>query len=213
MGINYFVRVLGLLKLLIYKMLFGYHIKFDYTVCFHAFANVHMDKGSFLQLGQHSIIEKNVYIEIASGGSCIMGKHAYFRKSSYLEIGSDAQLIVAEGAFINRSAQIVCMNEITLGKHVAIGTGVSMFDHDHCYYADCVQDWTKSRKGTIIIDHDVWIGANVTLLRGCKIGHNSVIGAGVVVKENIRENVLMYLDRRCYSYKSILAQDDLELSK
>lgn len=37
----------------------------------------------------------------------------------------------------------------------------------------------------IIVEEDVWIGANVTLLDGCHIGRGAVIGAGSVVRTNI----------------------------
>jgi maltose O-acetyltransferase len=37
----------------------------------------------------------------------------------------------------------------------------------------------------ITVEDEVWLGANVTILPGCKIGRCSVIGAGSVVTENI----------------------------
>ncbi|WP_157706819.1 CatB-related O-acetyltransferase [Roseovarius faecimaris] len=36
-------------------------------------------------------------------------------------------------------------------------------------------------KGDVIIGHDVWIGANVTLLSGARIGHGAVIGTNATV--------------------------------
>lgn len=38
---------------------------------------------------------------------------------------------------------------------------------------------------TIIIDNEVWIGANVTILPGIKVGKCSVIGAGSVVVDDV----------------------------
>ena len=42
----------------------------------------------------------------------------------------------------------------------------------------------KGRK-KIFIDHDVYLGANVTILDGVTIGNGSVIGAGAVVSKDI----------------------------
>lgn len=39
----------------------------------------------------------------------------------------------------------------------------------------------------IIIEEDVWCGANVTLLKGVNIGKGSVIAAGAVVTANVGE--------------------------
>lgn len=42
--------------------------------------------------------------------------------------------------------------------------------------------WKDSR---IVIEDDVWIGANVTILPGVRVGECSVIGAGSVVTKNV----------------------------
>ena len=40
------------------------------------------------------------------------------------------------------------------------------------------------------IEDKVWIGANVTVLKGVTIGKNAVIGAGSVVTKSIPENAI-----------------------
>lgn len=37
----------------------------------------------------------------------------------------------------------------------------------------------------IVVEEDVWLGANVTLLKGVHIGRGSIVGAGSVVRSNI----------------------------
>ena len=44
---------------------------------------------------------------------------------------------------------------------------------------------TKTQK--IIIEDEVWIGANVTILPGIKVGKCSVIGAGSIVTKDVPE--------------------------
>ncbi|MBV9078396.1 MAG: hypothetical protein JO048_13030 [Methylobacteriaceae bacterium] len=36
------------------------------------------------------------------------------------------------------------------------------------------------------IGHDVWVGANATVLSGCALGHGSVVAAGAVVTRDVR---------------------------
>lgn len=42
-----------------------------------------------------------------------------------------------------------------------------------------------TREGNIVVEDDVWIGANVTILSGVRVGTCSVIGAGSVVTKDI----------------------------
>ena len=37
----------------------------------------------------------------------------------------------------------------------------------------------------VVIESDVWLGANVTILKGVTIGRGSVIAAGAVVNRNV----------------------------
>lgn len=42
----------------------------------------------------------------------------------------------------------------------------------------------------IVIGNDVWIGANVTILPGVKIGNYSIIGAGSIVSKDLESNMI-----------------------
>ncbi len=43
----------------------------------------------------------------------------------------------------------------------------------------------------IIIQDDVWVGANSTILDGITIERGSIIGAGAVVTKNVKDHALM----------------------
>lgn len=46
------------------------------------------------------------------------------------------------------------------------------------------------KKG-IVIEDNVWIGANVTILDGVKIGSGSVVAAGAVVNKDVPQNTIV----------------------
>lgn len=46
-----------------------------------------------------------------------------------------------------------------------------------------IQDFRKT-KGDIVIGHDVWIGANSTILSGVTLGNGCVVGAGSLVTKS-----------------------------
>jgi acetyltransferase-like isoleucine patch superfamily enzyme len=79
---------------------------------------------------------------------------------------------------------------ITLGNNVLIAQNVSLIAANHLVsnqypYRDL--PWGTEKVG-IEIGENVWIGASVTVLPGCKIGVNAVIGAGSIVTKSIPAN-------------------------
>ena len=76
--------------------------------------------------------------------------------------------------------------EILLGRKVAVGPGTVIRAANH-NFANC--DIPIMHQGHIpdrvIIDDDVWIGANCVITPGVHIGRGAVIGAGAVVTRDI----------------------------
>ncbi|MCS2572069.1 hypothetical protein NXX61_16750 [Bacteroides ovatus] len=48
----------------------------------------------------------------------------------------------------------------------------------------------RGKDAPIIIEDNVWLGMNVTVLKGVCIGENSLIGAGSIVTRDIPANVV-----------------------
>ena len=78
---------------------------------------------------------------------------------------------------------------VRIGNNVLIGPGVCVCTATHDINPD------KRKQGgshalPITIEDDCWIGANVTILPGVRIGSGTVIAAGAVVSRNIAGGVL-----------------------
>jgi maltose O-acetyltransferase len=79
---------------------------------------------------------------------------------------------------------------ITLGAEVLVGSGVEIFDSD---FHDL--DPSRRRSGTprmapVAIADNVFLGQGVRVLKGARIGADSVIGAGAVVTGEIPAGVV-----------------------
>ncbi|KKT19646.1 MAG: hypothetical protein UW03_C0015G0022 [Candidatus Peregrinibacteria bacterium GW2011_GWA2_43_8] len=72
-----------------------------------------------------------------------------------------------------------------VGNDVRVATGAVIIPANHIF-EDKNTPITKQGIKTkgISIGNDVWIGANVTILDGVKIGDSTVVGAGAVVTKN-----------------------------
>ena len=66
------------------------------------------------------------------------------------------------------------------------GENVKIYDHDHVFTDISVpirdQGFAES---PVVIGDDCWIGSNVVILRGSRIGRGCVIGAGAVVHGDV----------------------------
>lgn len=80
---------------------------------------------------------------------------------------------------------------IFIGKNVLIGMHVEVYDSD--FHAVNVRNRLKSeaKRASVKIEDGVWIGNNVTILKGTEIGENSVVAAGAVVSGRFPPNVVL----------------------
>lgn len=111
----------------------------------------------------------------------------------YLEArNSEAEIKIGNRVFINNNAVIIAdKSKIEIGDDTLIGPNFTCFDSDfHSLHPERRLGSDYSCK-EVVIGRNVFIGANVTILKGSIIGHNSVIGAGVVVNGVIPDNVIV----------------------
>ena len=83
---------------------------------------------------------------------------------------------------------------IRIGKHTSIGGNVKIFDHD--FHPIDPQERLKHpnsgmKTKPVEIGENVFIGTNVIILKGSKIGNNCVIGAGAVVSGAFEDNTVI----------------------
>lgn len=84
----------------------------------------------------------------------------------------------------NLCQYIQAVNKIIVGDNVLMGPGSKIISANHDS-----NEFTKHIKSKpIIIGSNVWIGADVIILPGTKIGNNVIIGAGSIVTKSIPSN-------------------------
>jgi acetyltransferase-like isoleucine patch superfamily enzyme len=93
---------------------------------------------------------------------------------------------IGNSCFINSFAAIYGHGDLIIGNGVLIGPQVTIIPANYGFKDRNTPFRLQagSLKG-ITIEDDVWIGAGVTILDGCKIGKGSVVGAGSVITKNV----------------------------
>lgn len=100
------------------------------------------------------------------------------------------EIHISDNTLIRRNSHITAINKIRIGKNVLTGTNVLISDNGHGDSSRQnmnVQPRLRQlvSKGEVIIEDNVWIGNNVCILGGVRIGMGSIIGANTVVTKDI----------------------------
>lgn len=109
-----------------------------------------------------------------------------FRPYCAIRVRKNAKLKIGQKVSFNNGCIITCREKIEIGDHVLFGPNVMIFDHDHDFRSDDFEN--KFRCAPITIGNHVWIGANVTILKGSVIKDGAVIGANSVVGGIVEKN-------------------------
>ena len=98
----------------------------------------------------------------------------------------DAVLSIGNKTVISRDGIIACAYGIHIGKDVTFGPRVTILDHNHGFSEFSQSVMYQPLTGEpVVIEDFVWLGANVVVLAGVKIGEGAVVGAGSIVTRDI----------------------------
>lgn len=117
------------------------------------------------------------------------GRGVYLRPMSS-DIKGLWNLSVGDGTSIPKGSSIYCTEApLTIGKKVIFGPRPTIITGDHRIdvIGKYIMDSTvklPENDAPVVIEDDVWVGSNVTILKGVTIGRGSVIAAGAVVTKS-----------------------------
>lgn len=99
------------------------------------------------------------------------------------------RLHIGEHCGFNVRCHFDLEDDIRIGNHVSVGHEVMFITHGHDT-SDPRQRAGRMTTAPIVVEDGVWLGARSTILPGVHIGTGAVIGASVVVSEDVPEQTL-----------------------
>lgn len=137
--------------------------------------------------------------EISKDSAVFIPKDVYFRKGCAVRVRDHARLEIGHNVSFSDNCILTCRESISIGNNVMFGPNTIIFDNDHDFRSE---DYKINYKTSpIIIEDDVWIGANVCILRGSHIKKGAVIGAGTVVTGIIENHTVCYSERQYITHQ------------
>jgi len=123
-------------------------------------------------IADNGILEINGDFDICTGSS--------------VTIESGAKLTLGKGG-INRGVTVAVFNSVSLGHNVFISENSTIRDSDNHW----ISGGAGGNSAPINIGNNVWIGINVTILKGVTIGDGAVVAANSLVNKAVPPNTLV----------------------
>ena len=118
-----------------------------------------------------------------------LGRHSVVESFSCIN-NAVGDVIIGDQTRIGLHNTII--GPVTIGSHVNLAQGITVTALNHNFEdaTRCIDELGVSTK-PVVINDDVWIGANAVILPGVTIGRHSVVAAGAVVTKDVPENTVV----------------------
>lgn len=149
--------------------------------------------------GTETVIYSTSSIINASGNpeNIVLGNFCHI-KGELLLFGHGGKIEMGDYCYLGFNSRIWSAKQINIGNRVLIAHNCNIFDNDthpldpelrHKQFKDIITSGQPHdidlKEEEIIIEDDVLIGANSTILKGVALGKACIIGAGSVVTKDV----------------------------
>lgn len=134
------------------------------------------------------------------------GKDTVILSPLYADYG--VKTTIGDDTFINRNAYLMDGGTVTIGNHCFIGPNCGFYTANHPLVAE-ERNKGLEQAEPIVLEDNVWIGADVTILPGVTIGEGAVIGGKSCVTKDIPASVIA-VGNPCRVVRLITDDDRIE---
>ncbi len=190
------------------KLVFGNNCSIDKNTSFACGA------GSKISFGNNCRIDSGVEIIAGKNADIHFGDNCWIMKNTIIRSGNsfsfDNNVVIATNcAIFSRETNYEGILKVGNGTHigdytimdisdnliiddeVAIGPNCTIYTHDHNYSHKEKAAWQGGvEPKPVVVEKGAWVGANVSLLPGIKIGTKSVVAINAVVTKNVENNCI-----------------------
>lgn len=164
-------------------------------------SQIHIDKTARIDMMPNAILEFNMMEDpfkevrpsrliLHPNSKLVCKGHIQSFEAVRIECLPNAVLEIGDKTYINHDSEIRCREHISIGNNVSIAYNVLIQDSDyHTMYDEKGNE--KPQTLPIVIEENVWVGANAIILKGVTLGKGCVVAAGSVITKSIPANALV----------------------
>jgi acetyltransferase-like isoleucine patch superfamily enzyme len=125
---------------------------------------------------------KSCYLQFVWGAS--IGRRVVYY--SGVRIFSGRNLVVGDDVDFAKGVMVTTEGGVTIGDRVLLGYGTQILSSNHRVPSKSERIFDAGHvKKPVVIESDVWVGANCIILPGVTVGNGAVVAAGSVVTKSV----------------------------
>lgn len=139
--------------------------------------------------GKHSVIHRSARMDTPPYRKFSLGDYSVIESFACIN-NAVGDVIIGDHTRIGLHNTII--GPVAIGNHVNLAQGITVTALNHNFDdSDKRIDEQGVSTTPVVIEDDIWIGANAVILPGVTIGHHSVVAAGAVVTKNVPPHSLV----------------------
>lgn len=157
------------------------------SVCIHkttaknnVIISVYGDNNS-ISIDKDCILTNVSIVLIGNNNSLSIGANTKISGPSRILLEGNSTLAISENCGIRTSEILLRDANISIGEKCMFAHGIKIRNHDSHKIYDKESQLVQNQPKDIHIGRHVWLGENCTILKGVKIGDDSIIATGAIV--------------------------------
>ena len=133
--------------------------------------------------GRHSVIHRSVRMDTPPYRKFKLGDYSVIESFACIN-NAVGDVIIGDHTRVGLHNTII--GPVTIGCHVNLAQGITVSALNH-NFADSEKRIDEQGVSTspVVVEDDVWIGANAVVLPGVRVGTHSVVAAGAIVTKDV----------------------------
>ena len=139
--------------------------------------------------GRHSVIHHSARMDTPPYRKFSLGDYSVIESFACIN-NAVGDVMIGDHTRIGLHNTII--GPVTIGSHVNLAQGITVTALNHNFENSKKRiDEQGVSTSAVVIEDDIWIGANAVILPGVTIGHHSVVAAGAVVTKDVPPHSLV----------------------
>jgi len=177
---------------LYYKLIFKiFNIKYGKKLKIHGKIFIENLKYCDLEIGDNVEIYPYVHLKFYENTKIVIKNNVKLDFFTRIVVANNSTVEIDEYSKLGKSTVLNAGANIKIGKKNLIAQNCSINSSEHKFRKNLDIMSQGYKHSDVKLEDDIWLGANVIINPGSTIGKHSVIGAGCIIKGEIKENSIV----------------------